>query len=82
MSDEARGFRRLANGDVQLTMSQNDYDRLLMVLGYANAALRDGHCVLSRDKIFGLLNRLFDGSPTFRLYQVSERERDHPYEPA
>lgn len=65
MDSDSRGFRRLANGDVQLTMRADDYDRLLLTLGVGIGA---GSADI--DKAFAFMDRLCAGSPDYIPYDV------------
>jgi hypothetical protein len=63
-------WQRLENGDVQLTMSKDDWQRLLLVLGYAaGAAHKVGAWDAARPMI-ALTNRLNEGNPEFRPYDL------------
>jgi hypothetical protein len=55
---------------VTLTMSREDWDRLLMVLGVATAAARKGLSPLTYGSTLALVNRLNDENPEFRPYEV------------
>lgn len=57
------------NGKVVLTMSREDYEMLLIVLGYATgAAIKDDWTPVRR--MFELTNRLNKGNPSYRPYVV------------
>lgn len=57
---------------VQLTMTDDDYDNLLLLMGAAaGSSARTGDNPQVR-KIFGLVNRLNDGNPNFKPYEVRE----------
>lgn len=58
---------REEDGQVVLTMSTDDYQLLLMMLGAATAT---GH-VLSTKRALALVNRLNEGNPHFTPYQVN-----------
>jgi hypothetical protein len=61
---------REENGSVILTMSREDYDRLLLALGFAaRRALKTRDWRLN---IFELLNRLNQGNPHFTPYETSK----------
>lgn len=75
MPDPLRGFKQLNNGDVQLTMSRDDYDALLMQLGYAaGAAGRNDDPVFHRNNIL-LLNRLNAGNPNYTMYRAPKENK-------
>jgi hypothetical protein len=64
---------REENGQVILSMSPEDYDELLITLGYAvGAALQANGHLLRR--ITPLLNRLNEGNPNYRPYQVEAKK--------
>jgi hypothetical protein len=59
---------REENGLVILSMSREDYDRLLSMFAGASAlALKDG---LPIGRTLELLNRLNEGNPNYTPYQV------------
>jgi hypothetical protein len=61
------------NGQVVLRMSREDFQMLLIVLGYATGgAIKDAWTPASR--MFELMNRINEGNPNFRPYQ-EEAER-------
>ena len=52
------------NGQVVLRMSREDYELLLLGMGYAaGAAAQPGTPILPWRKIFGLMDRLNSGNP-------------------
>ena len=60
---------REENGEVTLTMSRDDYDLVLMVLGYATGgAVKDGW--IPPRKLLELTNRLNGGNPRYAPYQT------------
>jgi hypothetical protein len=63
-----------SNGQVILTMSREDYERVLMVLGTAAGAAGIGRGVLSMKAVFELTNRLNEGNPHYTPYQVEEKK--------
>jgi hypothetical protein len=62
-------YQELENGDVQITMSRNDWGNLLLALGYAAASAHEREDLTSRS-IFGIINRLNEGNPRFRPYDL------------
>ena len=61
---------REENDQVILTMSREDYQMLLIVLGYATGgAIKDAWTPASR--MFELTNRLNEGNPNYQPYEVS-----------
>jgi len=63
------------NGQVILTMSREDYDRMLMLLGHAtgfNMRAVDPPFTLSA--ILEFMNRLNQGNPNYTPYQVEEKK--------
>ena len=66
---------REENGQVILTMSREDYERLLMLLGACTVhAAHGGKSMFTLDDILGLLNRLNDGNPNYTPYELSPRK--------
>ena len=64
---------REESDQVVLTMSREDYQLLLMVLGYATGgAIKDAWTPASR--MFELTNRLNSGNPNYTPYQVGEKK--------
>lgn len=62
-----------SNGQVVLAMSREDYEMLLIVLGYATGgAIKDAWTPASR--MFELTNRLNSGNPNYTPYQVEEKK--------
>ena len=59
------------NGQVILTMSQEDYDALLLRLGMA-AGLAAKECPKLLNEHVKMLNRLNEGNPHFRPYQLAK----------
>ena len=59
------------NGEVVLRMSWEDYQMLLIVLGYATGgAIKDAWTPASR--MFELTNRLNQGNPNYTPYQTGK----------
>lgn len=70
----APGWHRDAAGNVVITMTPDDYSRLLFMLGQATgAALKDRQ---SASPAFALLNRLNVGNPNYTPYQVKKEKTD------
>jgi hypothetical protein len=61
---------REENGQVILTMSREDYQLVLMLLGAGVA----GEHVVSWKKACMLLNRLNEGNPNYTPYQVETKQ--------
>ena len=62
------------DGQVILTMSREDYELLLMAMGYATgAAAQSGTPILPWRKAFGLMDRLNQGNPHYAPYQTGEK---------
>lgn len=61
---------REENGQVILTVSREDYERLLMALGIAAGVAIQGKGVLGTKVMFELVNRLNEGNPHYTPYQV------------
>jgi hypothetical protein len=59
------------NGQVTLTMSREDYEQLLEVFGIATVAGTHAKWQLNV-KVAELLNRLNQGNPNYKPYQVKE----------
>jgi len=59
-----------SNDQVILTMSREDYQLVLMLLGAGTA----GEHVISWKKACELLNRLNSGNPHYTPYQVEEKK--------
>ena len=60
---------REENGQVILTMSREDYDKLLLLLGAGTAGMMNGGANL--DSILDFVNRLNQGNPNYTPYQVT-----------
>ena len=55
---------------VVLTMTRDDYSRLLMAMGQATGAALTGRGLLRIRELLELLNRLNEGNPNYERYQV------------
>lgn len=71
-------FFRNAAGEIVLTMSEGDFELLLMALGYATG-------VVSMKKepygwLIGLVNRINENNPNFRPYQIPEETEEETHE--
>ncbi len=63
-------YRDLDDGNVQLTLSRDDFQQLMFFLGVAAGSLaRDGEKQQGR-LVFALLNRMNEGNPLYRPYQL------------
>jgi hypothetical protein len=60
------------NDQVILTMSRDDYDIILLTLGYALGAALQGQGPLGERVIVPLINRLNEGNPNFTPYHVKK----------
>lgn len=70
---------REEHGQVILTMSREDYQMLLIVLGYAiGGAIKEQWT--PAEEIFELTNRINEGNPNFRPYELSSSPRCTPSE--
>jgi hypothetical protein len=68
---------REENNQVVLTMSREDYELLLMVMGSAFGVAKkfDGNLgLITADRVLGLTNRLNQGNPNYRPYEVAEKK--------
>lgn len=63
---------REENDQVILTMSREDFDNLLIMLGAGTAAMQNGGANL--DSMLAFLNRLNSGNPNYTPYQVGEKK--------
>lgn len=59
-----------SNGDVLLRMTQDDYERVLMIFGMAAGAALQGKGMLNLDVILTTLNRINEGNPRYLPYRV------------
>jgi hypothetical protein len=66
------GYRE-ENGQVILTMSREDYERLLMVMGMGMGAALMGRGGLPPRVIIPLLNRLNLGNPHYTPYKLESQ---------
>jgi hypothetical protein len=77
-TEEKLGWSLSPAGNIVITMTRDDYDSLLLQLGYAaGCAGQNDDPVFRRNNIL-LLNRLNAGNPHYRPYIVPEeiaRER-------
>ena len=65
------------DGQVVLTMSREDYDLLLVVFAAATKLSLIGpmgNLIVGPDEIIGLLNRLNQGNPEYRPYQIEAKK--------
>ncbi len=69
---------REENEQVILTMSRDDYERVLMALGTAVGAALQGKGVLGYRIIVSLLNRLNEGNPGYKPYVEASQEIAKP----
>jgi len=66
------------DGQVILTMSREDYDCLLMMLGIAQAralARTAPHNRVERTRMLDFVNRLNSGNPNYTPYQVEAEKK-------
>lgn len=63
---------REENGQVVLTMSREDYESLLLFLGYATGAAAIRGEFREGDSIIALTNRLNTGNPNYKPYEIAE----------
>lgn len=65
-------YREQQNGQIVITMSREDYQKLMMALGVASA------CFLARPDelkwVSALMNRLNSGNPHYTPYQVEDND--------
>lgn len=64
---------REENGQVVLTMSREDYQILLISLGYYTAGI-DSRGGSALGEMIELLNRLNEGNPHYTPYRVKEKK--------
>jgi hypothetical protein len=69
------GYSKNERGEVVLTMSVNDYENLLLALGYAGGAAAGRHEIALFRNWLGLANRLNEGNARFTPYAVSEEKQ-------
>lgn len=60
------GYTKLANGNVQLTLTGDDYAILLTLLGFAMRNIEDSAAAVSLDRSLEMVNRINTGNPRFR----------------
>ena len=63
------------DGQVWLSMSLEDWQNLLLTLGYAMGAMAANNDMNSRNSLLQLVNRLNQGNPHYTPYQV-EAEKE------
>ena len=63
---------REENGQVVLTLSRDDYDRLLLTLGAGSAGMIKHGADL--DSIFSFADRLNEGNPNYRPYKIGDEK--------
>jgi hypothetical protein len=67
---------REENGQVVLTMSRQDFERLLLCLGGAvGAACLIDPWVLSINEVFELINRINEGNPNYTPYSIPVEQK-------
>jgi hypothetical protein len=64
------GYREEENGVVVLRMTRDDYNALLVALGFATGAAPRKD---TRDTLLGLVNRLNAGNPSYTPYEIATR---------
>lgn len=64
---------REEDGQIVLTMSVDDFERLLIVLGIALSASMNGRGMIGMREILVLSNRLNEGNPHYTPYQVETK---------
>jgi hypothetical protein len=60
------GYTKLAHGNVQLTVTEDDYAILLTLLGFALRNIEDSAAALSLERSLEMVNRINAGNPRFR----------------
>ena len=65
---------REENDQVVLTMSVEDYQKFLMLLGAGTAVLTKRGGIFDINNTLELLNRLNSGNPNYTPYQVEEKK--------
>ena len=66
---------REENDQVTLTMTREDYDRLLLAMGTVVGAALQGRGVLGLRVVIPLLNRINQGNPNYQRYFLPEEIR-------
>jgi hypothetical protein len=61
------------DGQVVLTLSREDWQSLLITIGYAAGAMNSNGDSRSYRECYELLNRLNQGNPNYTPYQVGEK---------
>lgn len=69
---EAPVFSREPNGLIALRMNQDEWDELLVTLGYAGGAMASAGEPLMFNRTLRLVNRLNAGNPDFIPYEIPE----------
>jgi len=64
---------REENGQVTLTMTREDYDRVLMMLGAATATFSLNGGPINTKQCLALVNRLNEGNPNYTPYKLAEK---------
>lgn len=68
------GFSRTPSGEVVLTMTDTDYDMLLIVLGIAYGWTSQHGDLRMRDSFLALTNRINTGNPDYTPYTLSNEK--------
>ena len=64
------------SGDtVTLTMTRDDHDQLMMLLGYALGAIQGNHSARSFYRALDFINRLNATHPRYTPYEIPEEYR-------
>ncbi|HEX4275797.1 MAG TPA: hypothetical protein VHZ74_10600 [Bryobacteraceae bacterium] len=58
---------------VSIEMNFDDWNMLLIVLGFATGAALEGQFPITSGRILGLVNRLNEGNPDFTPYEIAEK---------
>ena len=70
---EGRGFTRLENGDIQIRLTKEDFDCLLLSLGYAFGSLHKIGDLAMTKNVLRVVNRINQGNPDFTEYETTDR---------
>lgn len=62
------------DGQVVLTMSREDYEWLLLMLGALTGYSMHGESMFSLSGLLAFVNRLNSGNPNFTPYQVEKKK--------